>query len=51
MDEDLIIGLVMCMFAFWFGIFVGAIGTEDITELENECIVYENNVYCKEVAE
>lgn len=51
MDEDVIIPVLLIgVVCFWIGIMLGC-NINDITELENECIVYENNVYCIEEAE
>ena len=48
--KDLLSSVIVGTITMGVGFFIG-LGASNVTKLENNCIVYENNVYCMEVVE
>lgn len=50
MDEDILSVLLGVLLSLYIGFIVTLVCVKP-TELENGCIVHNNNIYCKEVSE
>lgn len=48
--DDFFVSIIVAIITMGVGFLIG-LGASNVTKLENNCIVYENNVYCMEVVE